>query len=133
MKFVSVVVFVCMVCAETEAQTFETLAQLQPKQEFENILSEQLYSDSLVTTFVIWIRKEVKAHYHAHHTEQLFVISGKGLLRLGDTSIVIRPGDWVTIPAGTAHSVKVTSRKPLKVLSVQAPRFLGDDRIDVND
>ena len=44
--------------------------------------------------------------FHAHHNseEAIFVLEGKGTLRLGDARIPVRAGDWIAIPAGEAHA-----------------------------
>lgn len=88
-----------------------------------------LYSDSLSSSFIIVIPKEVKAHYHAFHTEQVVVISGEADMLLGEQKIHIKAGDVIFIPKGTPHSVVVTSAEPLKVISIQAPHFDGSDRV----
>lgn len=88
-----------------------------------------LYSDSLSSSFLIVIPKEVKQHYHAHHTEQIVVISGEADMILGSQLIHIKAGDVIFIPKNTMHSVTVTSLEPLKVVSIQAPFFDGTDRI----
>lgn len=88
-----------------------------------------LHSDSLSSSFIIEIPAEVKLHYHAHHTEQVVVLSGEADMRLGDQNIHIKAGDVVFIPKGTPHSAKVTSTIPLRIISIQAPYFDGSDRI----
>ncbi|MCK6639766.1 MAG: cupin domain-containing protein [Bacteroidia bacterium] len=88
-----------------------------------------LHSDSLSSSFIIEIPAEVKLHYHAHHTEQVVVLSGEADMRLGDQNIHIKAGDVVFIPKGTPHSAKVTSPVPLRIISIQAPYFDGSDRI----
>jgi len=90
---------------------------------------KSLYSDSLSSSFVIVIPKEVKLHYHANHTEQVVVVSGEANMMLGDQKMHIKQGDVVFIPKGTPHSVEVISSVPLKVISIQAPYFDGSDRI----
>ena len=97
--------------------------------DYENVGSQKLYSDSLVTTFEIWVKKEVPLHKHEFHTEQVIVLEGEGNMRLGDEWKIIKPGDLIIIPVGTLHQVIVTSSIPLKVLSVQAPEFDGSDRV----
>jgi mannose-6-phosphate isomerase-like protein (cupin superfamily) len=47
---------------------------------------------------------------------------------MNDERFMIGPGDYITIKKKSWHAVKVTSEEPLKVLSVQAPEFLGNDR-----
>jgi mannose-6-phosphate isomerase-like protein (cupin superfamily) len=88
-----------------------------------------LHSDSLSSSFIIEIPAEVKLHCHAHHTEQVVVLSGEADMRLGDQNIHIKAGDVVFIPKGTPHSAKVTSPFPLRIISIQAPYFDGSDRI----
>lgn len=102
---------------------------MQPDTIFENVLSRKVYSDSLVSTFLIWIRKSVPLHYHAHHSEQVLILEGEAEMWVGGKKSVVGPGDWVLLPKGTPHSVKVLSADPLKVLSIQAPHFNGTDRI----
>ncbi len=113
----------------TFGQDILKLKNIKPHEEFENILVKKLYSDNLSTSFVIWVKENVKSHYHADHTEQLFIISGKGKMKVGDKTNIIKKGDYFVIPKGVPHSVEVLSKKPLKVLSVQAPEFVGKDRI----
>lgn len=110
------------------AQEPTNLQTMQPDGDYENIKVEKLTTDPLATCFVIWVKKSVKAHYHVTHTENLYVLEGTGVMQLGDREIEIGPGSFVTIPKGTVHSVVVTSEQPLKVLSVQAPEFMGQDR-----
>lgn len=102
---------------------------VSPPADYDNVAVKTIHSDSLSTVFVIWVKKEVKAHYHARHSEQVLILDGRANMRVGDSTIHVRKGDLISIPAGTVHSVTVTSRKPLKVLSIQSPEFLGDDRI----
>lgn len=106
-----------------------SLAGLQPDKEYDNVFSKQIYSDSLATTFVIWIKHKVPLHKHAWHTEQVVILEGEGEMILGDTTFIVRAGDHITIPQNTPHAVNVTSAVPLKVLSIQAPYFDGTDRV----
>lgn len=99
-----------------------------PPADYENIAVTKIFSDSLNSTFVIWVKKGVKPHKHNHHTECITVIDGEAEMTLGDTTFTIKKGDMVFIPMGTVHSVKVISKKPLKVVSTQAPNFDGSDR-----
>jgi mannose-6-phosphate isomerase-like protein (cupin superfamily) len=108
-------------------------SEIQPDTVFDNVHAQVLHADSLTTCTVIWIRKEVRPHYHAHHTEQITVLQGRGEMRLGDETFIIRKGDWIVIPRGMVHAVRVRSNKPLKVISVQSPHFVGTDRIMVDE
>lgn len=95
----------------------------------DNIYARPLFGDSLVTSFVIVVKKEVKKHKHASHSEHVYVLEGTGEMLLGDKTIKVKKGDVIFIPKDTPHAVKVTSKKPMKVISVQAPQFDGKDRI----
>lgn len=118
-----------MICACGYSQTHWEVNDIQPKEEFDNIFVEKLSSDSLSTSFVIWVKKSVKSHKHALHTESLYVIEGEGNMVIGKEEFKIASGSYLVIPSGTFHSVEVTSDIPLKVVSVQAPEFFGKDRI----
>lgn len=95
----------------------------------DNIYNSPLFGDSLASSFVIVIKKEVKLHKHLNHSEHVVVLAGSGTMKLGDKQIEIKKGDVVFIPKNTPHSVKVNSKEVLKVLSIQAPYFDGKDRV----
>ena len=107
-----------------------SLQKLQPEEDYENIHVQKISEDSLQSSFVIWVKKGVKEHFHAKHSENIYVIEGKAEMTLGTKVFTIDKGDYFNIPKGTLHSVtKVLSKKPLKVLSIQSPLFDGSDRI----
>ncbi len=118
-----------LLCSISTAQEVTNLEDFEATKEFDNILVEKINTDSNATSFVIWIKKGVKAHQHVFHTENLYVIYGSGEMTIGDKTIIIKPGDYFSIPKGTYHSLKVTSKNAMKVLSVHSPEFFGKDRI----
>lgn len=125
---------ICCACMlsmvlSTFAQLNTAVADIQPDAEFDNVHVKKIHTDGVSTTFVIWVIDGVKSHKHEAHTEQLYVLEGGGEMKVDDLQFVIKPGQWVLIPMGSWHSVKVTSGVPLKVLSFQAPEFQGKDRI----
>jgi mannose-6-phosphate isomerase-like protein (cupin superfamily) len=96
----------------------------------DNLYNKPAFSDSLASSFVIVIKKEVKAHKHLTHAEHVIVLAGAGRMILGEKTIMIKKGDLVFIPENTVHSVQSISKKePLKVISIQAPYFDGKDRV----
>ena len=95
----------------------------------DNVYNKPLFADSLASSFVIVIKKEVKLHKHLQHSEHIVVLEGLGQMTLGDKNFEIKKGDVVFIPQNTAHAVKSTGKQPLKVLSVQSPNFDGKDRV----
>ena len=119
-------------------QNYQSLDTIQPPAPYENIYNRPVYSDSLVSSFVIFIKKEVKAHKHVTHSEQVYVLDGEGEMMVGDASaslstskkFTIKKGDMIFIPKGTIHSL-IVFKSPMKVLSVQSPIFDGKDRVMV--
>jgi len=99
---------------------------------FDNIYSRVIAHDSLSSSFVIFIKKEVKKHKHVIHTENVYILDGEGEMNLGDKTFKVKKGDFIFIPMNTVHSIKVTSSIPLKVVSVQSPYFDGKDRTWIN-
>ena len=113
------------------AQNVQNLPALKQKQPYDNVTSQVMKSDSDFTSTVIWIKKEVKAHYHASHYEQVYVIEGTGQMLVGNDRFDVGPGDLIQIPIGAIHALRVTSKLPMKVLSIQTPEFDGSDRVMV--
>jgi mannose-6-phosphate isomerase-like protein (cupin superfamily) len=111
------------------AQSHQSLDTIKAPVTYENIYVRKIASDSLVTSLVIFIKKEVKKHKHAFHSEHVYVLDGEGEMTLGDKTFKVKKGDIVYIPKNTAHSLHVTSAIPVKMLSVQAPMFDGNDRV----
>lgn len=115
------------------SQNRTNLINLKPDTTFENILIKKLDTDSNSTSFVIWIKKGVKSHKHQTHSEIISVITGNGNMTIDNESFKVNPGDYFRIPKNTFHSLVVSSKKPMKVLSVQSPEFSGKDRIFEED
>ncbi|MBA2407655.1 MAG: cupin domain-containing protein [Chitinophagales bacterium] len=99
--------------------------------DFENISIVKLNADSNATSMLVWIKKEIKPHLHASHSEHVYVLQGTGKMLLDNRVIDIKEGDLVFIPQNSVHAVRVTSELPMKVLSIQAPEFDGNDRVPV--
>ncbi|MCB0280248.1 MAG: cupin domain-containing protein [Calditrichaeota bacterium] len=98
------------------------------------IQKHDLFSDDNATGVLLFIEKEVKPHLHQTHSETVYVLEGTARFYLKDKWQEIKAGDVMFIPKHTLHAVLVTSKKPLKVISIQAPKFNGNDRIfkDIN-
>ena len=108
------------------SQKVENLPNRPPKSEVENILVEELTTDSMCTSFLIWIRGGVKHHFHATHTENIYVLEGEGEMEFGEQVFHVKAGDFIMVPREVVHAV--TAKVPMKVLSIQAPMWITDDR-----
>ena len=111
------------------AQTVKSVDDLQPTEAFDNIHVQKIDSDSLSTTFAIWVKLKVKMHKHVKHIEKVYIIEGKGEFTVSDSTYKVKKGDLIVIPKDTWHSVTVSSKKPMKVISIQSPEFKGLDRV----
>lgn len=123
----------CTASYVCNAQFYQSLDTIKAPDIYENIFSKHLFSDSLTSSFVIFVKKEVKAHKHIMHTEQVYLLDGEGEMVVGIKKITVKKGDMIFIPKGTVHSLKVTSTIPVKALSVQSPLFDGKDRVVVEE
>lgn len=132
-KYFILFISISLISSISLAQHKQTLENIDSPKEYEYIYiyiyTHKLYSDSLSSSFIIWVKNEVKLHKHIKHTENIYVLDGSGTMQLGEKSITIKPGDYIFIPVNTVHSLQVTSKRPIRVLSIQSPEFLGDDRI----
>ncbi|HEY1039614.1 MAG TPA: cupin domain-containing protein [Bacteroidia bacterium] len=130
MKIIAfLVLLISSVCfGQTNYQSLDTI---KAPAKYDNVYVRPLYSDSSeVSSFVIFIRTEVKSHKHVDHAEHVIVLTGIGMMTLGEKKFKIMKGDVIYIPKSTFHSVQSISKKePLKVLSIQALYFDGKDRV----
>jgi mannose-6-phosphate isomerase-like protein (cupin superfamily) len=68
-------------------------------------------------------------HLHKHlQSEEIYhVLSGVGIMTLGDEQFGIKAGDTVCIMPGTLHKVKNTGATSLKILCASAPPYSHSD------
>ncbi len=125
--FFTALIFSCF--SLLKAQDYQGLDTIKPPSLFENVYNRPLYSDSLTSSFVIFIKKEVKEHKHETHAEHVIVLDGEAVMKVDGRSFKIKKGSVIFIPKNTWHYVKTTSKIPLKVISIQAPNFDGKDRV----
>jgi mannose-6-phosphate isomerase-like protein (cupin superfamily) len=99
--------------------------------EVAKIKVQPLFSDSLVSSFLIEIpvKDTVNLHKHLKHSEHVFILEGSAKMILKTDTLSIEPNQLIFIPKNTPHKVWVTSKSPLRVVSIQAPQFNGNDRI----
>lgn len=128
MKFLFILVLALLSITQANAGKL-SITDIHPPENLVNIYVEKLSSDQHASDFIVFVKQFVPLHKHLRHTETIYILDGTGLMRLGDEEFVVGPGDFIKVPEGTPHGVKTTSTSPLKALSVQAPEFLGDDRM----
>jgi uncharacterized cupin superfamily protein len=59
-------------------------------------------------------------HYHCATEEGVYVVKGKGTLRIGDARVEVREGDWISFPVGPEHGHQLINEgdEPLLYLCV---------------
>lgn len=72
--------------------------------------------------------------FHHHRDEHWVVVSGRGLVTLGDREIEIAVGSYVHIPALTHHRIKCVSDEPLVCIEVWTGSVLDEnDNVRLQD
>ena len=85
-----------------------------------------------VTVNIVTPAAPLKAHYHSRHEEVIYIIQGKGRMRLGDKTWELKAGDIIYIPAKTVHAF-TPEGGDCRALSLFGPAFDGKDRIFVRE
>ncbi|MDG2226148.1 MAG: cupin domain-containing protein [Flavobacteriales bacterium] len=111
------------------AQTIKSTYNLEPAEEYDNLYIQKIDTDSLSTTFAIWIKLQVKMHKHLNHVENVYILEGTGEFTVSDSTYEVKKGDLIVIPKNTWHGVTISSKKPMKAISIQSPEFKGLDRV----
>jgi mannose-6-phosphate isomerase-like protein (cupin superfamily) len=125
-----IILLIQLACAAYSINAQKYLSDtLQAHTNYDNVHARAIYHDSLTSHFAIWVKLKVKEHKHEYHTEQIIVLEGKGEFKLADSTFTIKKGDIIIVPQNTYHAVETSSKKPLKVISIQAPYFDGSDRV----
>ena len=115
------------------AQTVNSVDDLQPTEAFDNIHVQKIDTDSLSTTFAIWVKLKAKMHKHVNHMENVYIVEGNGAFTVSDSTYEVKKGDLIVIPKDTWHGVTISSKNPMKVISIQSPEFKGIDRVFKED
>jgi len=71
----------------------------------------------------------VTPHHHRDLEEIYYIVSGAGLMTVGENSREVGAGDAVYIPRGHRHSLKNTGTEPIKLILVCGPAFFYEDEV----
>ena len=72
-----------------------------------------------------------QAHYHPLSEEIYYILSGSGVMHLGDESRTIGPGDAIAIPPGEVHWIENPNQVDLVFLCCCAPGYEHADTVIV--
>ena len=94
----------------------------------------------------VWKSKDVSVAYvemmlgnvsllHRHNTfvELYYILSGKGIIRVGDKEFPVSKDTLVEIKIGVPHKLKNTGRSPLRHLVVSSPAFNPEDVVLIDE
>lgn len=68
-------------------------------------------------------------HHHVETEEIYYILGGEGLMRVGEETRPVGPGDAIAIPPGASHQITNTGTGVLKFLCCCAPGYEHDDTV----
>ena len=68
-------------------------------------------------------------HYHPLTEEIYYILSGQGLMKIGDETSQVGPGDAIGIPPGAPHKITNTGTTTLVFLCCCAPAYEHADTV----
>ena len=108
----------------------DNLSEKRPWGGFTVLLDEEGYK---VKKLVINPSGKLSLQLHRQRDEHWFVLSGAGLLTLGNTTKEIAANDVVTVEKYTVHSVSCLSEKPLVLIEIQTGKCNEEDIVRLED
>jgi mannose-6-phosphate isomerase-like protein (cupin superfamily) len=95
------------------------------------IAVRRLHATAETSVSMIRLKDAEKPHIHQTHDLVVVMLSGGGVLHLGDRAIAVKPGDVMEIPRGTVHWAENTDAAGSEVYAVFSPPYDGMDNIPV--
>jgi mannose-6-phosphate isomerase-like protein (cupin superfamily) len=71
----------------------------------------------------------VTPHHHREIEEIYYIVSGNGLMTVGDETREVEAGDAVYVPRGQRHTLENTGNQPITLLVACGPAFFYEDEI----
>lgn len=73
--------------------------------------------------------KAVTPHHHNQLEEIYYILSGRGVMTVGDEQREVAAGDAIFIPRNHRHTLENTGAEPIRLLLVCGPAFFYEDEI----
>ena len=73
--------------------------------------------------------RAVTPHHHRELEEIYYILSGTGVMIVGDESREVHAGDAIYIPRGHRHTLENTGSESIKLLVACGPAFYHEDEI----
>lgn len=71
----------------------------------------------------------VTPHHHRRTEEIYYILSGRGMMTVGDDRREVAAGDAVYIPPMSRHTLENTGREAMRIVLVCGPAFSFEDEI----
>ncbi|MGA9772761.1 MAG: cupin domain-containing protein [Blastocatellia bacterium] len=71
----------------------------------------------------------VTPHHHREIEEVYYILSGRGVMQVGDEKREVSAGDAVYVPRTARHTLENTGTEPIKLLLVCGPAFFYEDEV----
>jgi mannose-6-phosphate isomerase-like protein (cupin superfamily) len=72
------------------------------------------------------------AHIHQREDETWYVVEGSLEMRIGDATLVARPGDYIRGPRGVVHAFRNVGEHPARLFTTIVPAGLEDFFMEVS-
>src|SRR5215216_813802 len=73
--------------------------------------------------------RAVTPHHHRELEEIYYIVSGRGVMSVGDEQHEVVAGDAIFVPRGHSHTLANTGDEPIQLLVVCGPAFFYEDEI----
>jgi mannose-6-phosphate isomerase-like protein (cupin superfamily) len=77
--------------------------------------------------------RAVTPHHHNQLEEIYYILSGRGLMTVGDEKREVGAGDAIYVPRGHKHTLENTGAEPIRLLVACGPAFFYEDEIIAED
>lgn len=75
-------------------------------------------------------QKRLSYQRHARRSEHWFVVRGNAKVTLNDTEFLVKTGESIDIPVGTAHRIENSAQELLVFIETQTGDYFGEDDIE---
>lgn len=111
------------------SQRIAEVVRANPPGPGQNIRVVTLGSSPTISQHIVQIRHGEELHVHREHDLTVYMLSGAGMMRIGEDVFPLRQDDSLLIPRGVPHAFTNGSRQPAVALVSFCPAFDGRDTV----
>jgi mannose-6-phosphate isomerase-like protein (cupin superfamily) len=89
---------------------------LREPEAFDDVFVKVIGVSMQATTAIVWVKDMPYSEIHTDEFESFLIVEGSCDFHLGNKIVKLGPGDHLTVPLNTQHSIKVTSEVPCKAI-----------------